>query len=582
MIDLAHKELLSSPLTPYLQIRDHAAGEIIFQQNQIPAGCYFVESGELAARVTDNELQRQAQLPKTFAAGEILGLTEHLQQQTHPYSAVALTPVKLSFLAKDKIAALQQDVAAKQYFVELCLNNMSRQLQQQQHAANEHSLNNANIPEVDFMVESAIAAHQQITQWPEAKIDALLMAIANEINSHAESLAQQTVLESNMGVTAHKIQKIGLGTISVAEQLTGKPGTTDLLHSGTQVEAMYTPMGVVFGMIPITNPVETIVFKCLIAIKSRNAIIVSSHRKGQGVGRRTVELIQKVLKEHGAPVNLVQAPQLPASRAVTNAFLRHDGINFILATGGPSMVKSAYQSGTPAIGVGKGNAPVWICADADLSRAAQSVVSSKSFDNGIVCGSENNLLVDASIADEFVQKAEQEGAVLLTPAELKRLLSEVFASGRLGEQFVGRSAAEICELIGVERNYPIRLILAPVAEGDIHSPLLKEKLAPVLSLSLIHDDAQALKLARDILNNEGAGHTAIIHSADKNRIRRFGETVSVSRVLVNTSGTLGCIGAANGLCLSWTLGCGTQGGGSTSDNVTYTHLLNTKRIAYNA
>lgn len=582
MIDLSQKSLSATPLTPYLQIHHHLAGDVIFQQNHMPSGCYFIESGDIRAQVTDNELQRQASLAEIFSAGQILGLSEHLQGQPHPYSAIACGPVTVAFLAKDKIDALQADVAARQHFLELCIEHMSRQLHQQQQHNAEQSLQKANIPEVDFMVANAIAAHNEILRWPEKKLDQLIHAIAQEINRHAESLAQQTVLESGMGVAEHKIQKIGLGTIAVAAQLVGQPGTTDILHSDSQVEAMYTPMGVVFGMIPITNPVETIVFKCLIAIKSRNAIIVSSHRKGQGVGRRTVELIQKVLKEQGAPVDLVQAPQLPASRAVTNAFLRHDGINFILATGGPSMVKSAYQSGTPAIGVGKGNAPVWICADADLDRAAQAVVSSKSFDNGIVCGSENNLLVDAAIATDFIQKAEKEGAVLLTEQELKRLLSEVFASGRLGEQFVGRSAAEICELIGVERHYPIRLILAPVAEGDIHSPLLKEKLAPVLSLSLMHSDAQALKLARDILNNEGAGHTAIIHSEDKKRIRQFGETVSVSRVLVNTSGTLGCIGAANGLCLSWTLGCGTQGGGSTSDNVTYTHLLNTKRIAYNA
>jgi len=260
--------------------------------------------------------------------------------------------------------------------------------------------------------------------------------------------------------------------------------------------------------------------------------------------------------------------------------MSHDDVNFILATGGPSMVKSAYTSGTPAIGVGKGNAPVWICANSDIKQAAKDVIGSKSFDNGIVCGSENNLLVDKAVLSEFVVQAQDCGAVLLTDYELQILLDEVFSSGRLDAQWVGRSAADICQFLNIERDYEIKLILAEVKEGNLDSPLLKEKLAPVLSLSVMDNTQQALSLAKNILQGEGAGHTAIIHCNDEELVEQYARAVDVSRILVNTPGTQGCIGAANGLELSWTLGCGTQGGGSTSDNVTFRHLMNVKRIAY--
>jgi len=341
-------------------------------------------------------------------------------------------------------------------------------------------------------------------------------------------------------------------------------------------------MGVVFGMIPVTNPVETIVFKVLSSLKSGNAIIISSHRKARNVGDRTVDIIRDVLLRHGAPADLVQTPSLPANRKLTQAFMTHDKVHFILATGGPSMVQSAYRSGTPAIGVGKGNAPVWIGNDADLKKVAIDTVSSKSFDNGVVCGSENNLLVDADIANEFINYAVAEGAAFLNEDEIEKLLTHAFANFSLGSEFIGQSAASICAAADIRRDYPIKLILSEVASGNLASPLVREKLAPILSLIRVSNDEEAIFHARTILNIEGRGHTAIIHSNNQQRIHAYSKAVEVSRVLVNSPGTQGCIGACNGLQLSWTLGCGTMGGGSTSDNVTFKHLQNTKRVAYSA
>jgi acetaldehyde dehydrogenase/alcohol dehydrogenase len=208
------------------------------------------------------------------------------------------------------------------------------------------------------------------------------------------------------------------------------------------------------------------------------------------------------------------------------------------------------------------------------------VVNSKAFDNGVVCGSENNLLVDAQIADEFLDQTRQVGAAVLTEAEITLLLEQAFEHNTLASKFIGQSAAIICDSVGIHRDYPIQLIIAEVPAGEPSTPLVREKLAPILSLIRVTSEEEALFHARTILSIEGRGHTAIIHSQDRDRVRRFANAVEVSRVLVNSAGTLGCIGACNDLPLSWTLGCGTMGGGSTSDNVTYKHLQNTKRIAW--
>jgi acetaldehyde dehydrogenase/alcohol dehydrogenase len=216
----------------------------------------------------------------------------------------------------------------------------------------------------------------------------------------------------------------------------------------------------------------------------------------------------------------------------------------------------------------------------DLEKAVKDIIFSKSFDNGIVCGSENNLLVDSSVYDDFLNLAERYGSAVLSANEVDTLLTALFSKGSLDSDWVGRSAQEVCDFIGITRDYPILLILAAVPTGSKISPLLKEKLVPILSVSRINNHQHGLDMAKSILDDEGAGHTAIIHSNDDVKIDAFSKVVDVSRILVNTPGTLGCIGANNGLELSWTLGCGTQGGGSTSDNVGYRHLLNIKRIAY--
>ncbi len=263
--------------------------------------------------------------------------------------------------------------------------------------------------------------------------------------------------------------------------------------------------------------------------------------------------------------------------------MRHEGVGLILATGGPGMVKAAYGSGTPAIVAGPGNAPCWVSAKADVAAAAKLIVDSKSFDNGIVCGSENNLLVDRSVRSALLGALEREGAVVLRSEEIGPFTDTVFDrdGGALRKCFVGQPAARIGAAAGLSRTEAARLLVMPLERSQVDSPMTSEKLAPVLSAITVRGPDDAIDLARHILLHRGGiGHTAIVHSNDDDEIRRFGAQVPASRILVNDRGSQGCIGLTNGLTPSLTLGCGTGGGGSTTDNISFQHLMNVRRIAY--
>jgi acyl-CoA reductase-like NAD-dependent aldehyde dehydrogenase len=255
----------------------------------------------------------------------------------------------------------------------------------------------------------------------------------------------------------------------------------------------------------------------------------------------------------------------------------------ILATGGTSMVKAAYSSGTPAIGVGAGNAPVLICGDADIAKAARNIVIGKSFDNGVICGSENNLIVVAKVYAEFVKQLEANGAVILTADEKNRFTPQVFDIDTLTlKKFVvGKSAHLIADTAGIHRNKDFRLIIVPIKLDEVAGPYGHEKMAPILSLITVDDENMGIEVSKQILHNQGLGHTAVIYTQNPELIKKFGREIEASRILINVPASFGCVGIDSGLTPSFTLGCGTFGGTSTTDNVTYTHLLNIKRLAPN-
>ncbi len=267
--------------------------------------------------------------------------------------------------------------------------------------------------EVDTMIGRARAAQQALEGWSEVRVDCLLRAFAHVVAASAGSLAAETVSETGWGIAEHKAVKIHAASVALFATMEGHRAH-GLLDDETAPGVMQvaSPMGVVFGLVPITNPVPTVVFKTLISLKGRNALIYSCHRRTSVVGGRVGELIRSVLVAHGAPPYLVQWVEKRTGRAVTKKLMA--GADFVLATGGPSMVRAAHSSGTPAIGVGPGNAPVWVREDADLWHAARSVIESKRFDNGIICASESNLVVDAAVRFAFVEALRRQGAAVLT------------------------------------------------------------------------------------------------------------------------------------------------------------------------
>jgi len=551
------------------------AGSILFRKGGAQRGVFVVLDGTVETFTVDDELQTHKVLHQ-HCAGQIVGL--NMMSVAGPQLSIrAGTDCKVCLLTSD----IQQALASGTHvdspsYILLLQHSLVSVNHSTAPTLNEHQ----HSPVVDAIVKRSVIAQNSLLSWPEDRIDLLIADIADAVNRQAWELADAAIAETGMGVVAHRVQKILLGTMEVAASLQGQPGSGALTIESPNVDTITVPMGVILGLIPVTNPVETLVFKVLIALKSRNAIVLSCHRKARQVSLRTVKIIREVLAKHEASPDLVQTPELPPKRELTNLLMSHPDISFILATGGTNMVRSAYRSGTPSIGVGKGNAPVWVCRDADLHQVAEHIVTSKAFDNGVVCGSENNLIVDQDIEQSFISALVEAGAAVLNGKETLRLLNVAFADGQLDEQWLGKSAQAICQAAGISRASTIELIVVPQSTQQLDSALFREKLAPIVSMVTVRGDQQALSVTRAVLSNEGRGHTAIIHTHDQRRIEAFAQAADVCRVLVNSPGTQGCIGACNGLALSWTLGCGTAGGSSTSDNVTYRHLQNTKRIAH--
>ena len=294
------------------------------------------------------------------------------------------------------------------------------------------------------------------------------------------------------------------------------------------------------------------------------------------------EIIREALRRQGAPIDLFQWVKQRNSRKKAEMFMRHENVSLILATGGPSMVKAAYSSGTPAIGIGVGNAPVLICGDADIQDAACNVERGKSFDNGLICCSENNLVVVDKVREQFIEALKSQGAAILTPEEEAHFRVEAFEPKTpfLRREIVGKSAETIADQCGIKRYYPIKLIIVPTEGVSDINPYSYGKLAPVLSLFTVENEEAGMDVCLALLKNSGAGHVAIIYSKNTELIEQFGARMPASRILVNASGPLGAPGFSTGLPPSFIFSCGTLAGNSTSDNITYRHLLNIKRIAY--
>lgn len=574
-------------LEQYVQPVEFPAGTCIFKVGSEGDACYLIDDGVVRIDL-DRPDQTQLEIDSDTTlgyvrAGGILGELSLLDRLPRSASAYAQSDVRGRRIGADDIEELLQThprVAAALYAA--LGRDATLKLRQTNERLAQVAFPEAPDPIVRETVARAVTAYKQFQNWPEERIDALLLSMARAVADRAEDLAVANVSESGMGDVASKTMKIRAFSIGTYSVLAGRPGQGALeTDEVRKVTEFASPVGVVLGLGPLTNPVSTFIFKALICVKSRNALIFSPNRRARRVSERVEDLIKEALQEHGAPLDLIQCVRTRTSRKQAAEFMSHKDVGLILATAGPSVVRDAYSSGTPTIGTNSGNTPVLICADVDVPAVVRQIVKSKCFDNGVVCAGEHNLVVVERIRQAFVEEAERQGVAVLSPDEVAALTARYVdrLSRHFGADIVGQPAAKLASEAGIQRPYPIRLIIAPTQAATADNPYAHGKLAPILSLFTVSDEEEGFKTCSAILDVEGRGHTAAIHTQDPALIELFGERMAASRILANTPASQGILGLTNGLNLSMTLGCGTDGRTSTTDNVTYTNLLNIKRLA---
>ncbi len=566
----------------YLIPKQFSAQECILKEGDPGDGCFIIDEGTVRLEVKNVETDSDGVIG-FLDSGNFLGEFSLLDGKPRSATAYAHTTVNTRWFSNksyEEICQLYPNIGLR--IATALGQNLTTKLRQFNEKIAGYIFAGDIDKDTQELVDLALKAQQSFENWEEDRVDALLKDISQTIADKAEELAKATVTETDMGIVEDKITKIRFASLEVYKTIVGK-SATGLINTDTerQVTEIASPVGVILGLIPVTNPIPTIIFKTLIALKGRNALILSCHRSALNVGNQACDIIRDVLAKHNAPINLIQSVRQRTSRQKTMMFMNHPQVSLILATGGTSMVKAAYSSGTPAIGVGSGNAPVLICSNADIEHAAKSVIQSKSFDNGVICGSENNLVVVSSVRDKFIKMLEENGAFLPNEEEKQILFSTVFDSENhtVRRSIVGKSAQYILDLAGIQCNRIIRLIVIPITQVELAGPMAHEKLTPVLSLFTANDEIEGIEICKQILNNQGRGHTAVIYTTDQELMRQFGREIEASRILVNSPSSQGCVGLGTGLLPSFTLGCGTFGGNSTTDNIGFKHLLNIKRLA---
>lgn len=568
-------------LDRYLETVQFPAGALVFEEGSPGDGCFIIDDGEIRLEVARPEVDSDGVLG-FLEPGTILGELSLLDSQPRSASAYAHTAVtgrRLDLAAIERLVAEHPRIGLAVY--RALGRDAAQKLRQTTQKLADFVVTDVD-PDVDAMVRRARAAQEAFASWSDAEIDRVLEAVATAVAAEAQGLAEETVRETKIGSVVDKTYKNQVASLGVWRSLAGQGGRGVLqIRDEAQVTEIASPAGIIFAMIPMTNPVATAVFKTLIALRGGNSLILSFHRAALGVGNRTGEIMRAACEQAGAPGDLIQWIRQRASRKKTAMFLGHKGISLILATGGAGMVRAAYSSGTPAIGVGPSNTPCLICADADPAVAAEAVLQSKPFDHGLICGAEHNLVVDRTVRDAFVSALEAGGAAVLDADETRTFQRAVVdpQTGGLRPQVIGQGAAVIAKHTGVTRPYPVRLIVVPTDDPSPDNPFAGEKICPMLSLFTVQDAEEGFAVCRRLLAFHGAGHTAVIHTADEERIQRFGREMPAGRILVNSPAVQGVVGITSGLEPSFTLGCGTFGNNSTTDNVSWRNLINVKRLA---
>ncbi len=439
----------------------------------------------------------------------------------------------------------------------------------------------AAIAEARGKARAARQAFEAFHGVSQEHADGIVQAMSVAVEAAAKELARLAVDETGYGVYEDKILK-NLFNAKFCAHAMMKMRTLGVLwvDEVARVTAIGAPMGVIAGIIPVTNPTSTTIFKCLAAVKSGNAIVCAPHPRAARCCARTVEIMAAAAEKAGAPAGLLQCLSTGVLSA-TRELMAHRDIALVMATGGAAMVRAAYSSGKPTLAVGAGNVPVYIHRSvADVSEAALMVVTSKSFDNGTACVAEQSVVLDEPIADAAIKAFEQHGTVFLDADAQQRLAALLFAGrGALDPEAVGQSAVELARRIGLAVPPATRVLAAALTDVGPQTPLSAEILGPVLSFYRARDVAEAHERCRQVLAFGGEGHTLGLHGRDEAMIARLSE-LPASRIIVNSPSLLGGMGFSAGTDPSFMLGTGTWSGSIVSDNVTPMHLINIKRIAH--
>lgn len=438
-----------------------------------------------------------------------------------------------------------------------------------------------SIQQARQLVERAAEAQKTLQHFSQEQIDAVVAAAAEAARRNAGPLARLAVEETTYGVVADKVEKNLFSARDVYAAIRDLK-TVGIVREDAEnhVVEIAVPAGVVAAIIPTTNPTSTAIFKALIALKARNAIVMSPHPNAMRCILETVRVMSEAAFRAGAPEGSLGCLKLVTNEA-TQELMRHPQTAIILATGGTGLVRAAYSSGKPALGVGPGNVPAYIHSSAKIPKAVADILTGKCFDNGTLCSSEQHMVVDAAIAGEVRAEAERQGSFFLTPeqaAAVARVL--ILPNFRVNAKMVGQSAEKIAREGGFEIPRGTRALIAPLEGIGREYPLSAEKLSPVLSFFVVKDASEALDVCARFLRFGGMGHTMAIHSTDDAVIREFALELPAFRMIANSPASHGSVGYSTNLFPSLSLGCGTPGNNITSDNISPLHLLNIKRLAY--
>lgn len=439
-----------------------------------------------------------------------------------------------------------------------------------------------SMQEVRELVEAAKEAQQELARMDQAQVDRIVRAIADAGVRNARRLAQMANEDTGFGIVDDKVIKNIFASRGVYEHIKDMKTIGEISRDDAKrLRTIAVPVGVIAGLIPSTNPTSTALYKAEIAIKAGNAIVFSPHPTALRCILETVKVIRQAVAEAGGNENLVSCITIPTMEATDN-LMRHRDVAMILATGGSAMVRAAYSSGTPAIGVGPGNGPAYLEKTCDLPLAVKRILDSKTFDNGTICASEQSIVVERRMEGAVTAELKAQGAYLLDDEE-HRLLSKFILrpNGTMNPAIVGKSVETVAKLAGLTRVPPTARVLVARETGvGPGYPYSNEKLGLILAYYVEDSEEAVLRRCVEILEWEGAGHTFAIHTEDADTAKRFAAAVPASRVLVNTPAALGGIGATTCLFPALTLGCGAVGGSSSSNNIGPLDLINIKRVAW--